>query len=136
MDATGLAIALVHVYKRLYETIESMKDAPKEAKQLQSKLLELQWILDSVGSIVNHISSATLQALKDEVNCCFDDINGVNDKLEKSGGMKEAYKRLKECLKWSLNENTTQEYISKIHRLKGSLILELQDYQIYVKLQS
>jgi hypothetical protein len=68
MDATGLAIALVQVCKRLYETIESMKDAPTEAKQLQSRLQELQGILDSVGSTFDHISSATLQALKDEVN--------------------------------------------------------------------
>jgi hypothetical protein len=111
---------------QIYGAIQTIKDAPEEAKQLQGKIQELQEILASVKSTIGGTTPRSIESLAAEIHKC---LGTAKILLDNSTRKRDKIRSLIGCLKWPVKQQETQKLITAIERLKGNLSIELQLYQ-------
>lgn len=119
MDAIGLAFNLAHLCKNTYIFVESVKDAPEEARKLGEELTAFKSALDRFDEAP--VGSPAFEKLQSLLDSCLARLKVQNKKSR----LRKAFSRAK----WPFTEKEIKESISLIEQLKHQLALDIAIYE-------
>lgn len=128
-SVAGLLSLAIQVSKILYNQIGTIKNAPKDAKDLLDELQRLCQVLTSLEEFLKaqalkgHLFKGT-SLLVSTIQGCHDKITAVKPRLEKLV-RKQGFAQTLERGKWYYDHDEHQELVTNLHRYLGIFQISL-----------
>ena len=141
MEAVGAVASVVTLIElaakigsACVQYLRAAKDAANDISRLQKEVKSLQDLLEQVKQLVDNPKATRLaacQAMKDGIEVCKSELQGLNQKLSPSKTRRLMSRVNGQVLKWPFKSAEVDRLLDHLERCKQSMTLALQVDQRY-----